>query len=115
MTDEIIQKVFNFYTDNEFSRPMPGQKIVSVDKNIYEQKRLLLCNLRELYGTFKEQNRNIHIGFSKFASLRPNKGISGTSGTHSVCVYSIHENVKLLIFVIKLEETYHKLIEKAVC
>ena len=43
------------------------------------------------------------ICFSKFASLWP-KGcvLVGASGTHSVCVCTIHQNVKLMIHGSKL-------------
>ena len=38
------------------------------------------------------------IGFSKFAELRPRYCVlAGASGTHSVCICTIHQNVKLMI------------------
>lgn len=61
------------------------------------QKRLILSNLKELYTLFKEKFPG-HLGFSKFAELRPKRCIlSGASGTHKVCVYTIHQNVKLMV------------------
>ena len=48
------------------------------------QKRLVYCNLK--------------VGFSKFAELRPKECVlAGASGTHTVCVCIIHQNVKLMI------------------
>ena len=35
------------------------------------QKRLILCNLKELFEAFKEKHPDTKIGFSKFCSLRP--------------------------------------------
>lgn len=55
------------------------------------QKRLVLCNLKELYQNFKDKHPSLKIGFSKFAELRPRYCVlAGASGTHSVCVCTIH-------------------------
>jgi len=81
---------------------MPGKKdYISVKVNGHRmqmQKRLMLNNLKELHNLFKNSHPTIKCSFSKFASLRPKHCIlAGASGTHSVCVCPIHENVKLLI------------------
>jgi hypothetical protein len=64
---------------------MPGKKdFVSIKRNVHKQKRLLLCNLKELYVLFKEQNAEVKIGFSKFCTLRPKWCVTvGSSGIHS--------------------------------
>ncbi|MGR0260894.1 hypothetical protein ACUWCL_29190, partial [Klebsiella pneumoniae] len=56
---------------------------VKVDgKKITKQKRLVLCNLNELYVAFKAANLDCKIGRSKFCSLRPKWCILvGASGT----------------------------------
>ena len=60
-----------------------------------EQKRLLLMNLRELHLLLKEEK--ISVSFSEFCKLRPkNCIIAGASGTHLVCVCTVHQNVKLM-------------------
>lgn len=97
-----------FYDSDEVSRLMPGMKdYVSVkinDSKIHVQKRLILCNLNELYSIFKTQNPDVKLGFSKFAQLRPKHCvIAGSSGTHTVCVCVYHENLKLMLRKIKLE------------
>lgn len=109
--------VKNFFQNDEYSRIMPGQKDkVSIAKNTYEQKRLLLSNLNELYTSFKFDYPHCKVGFSKFCSLRPKWCVlSGSSGTHSICVCVIHQNVKLLLAACEMEETYHELIEYLVC
>ena len=46
LLSETLQLVLNFFEDDEYSRIMPGKKdCVSVGRNIYKQKRLILCNL----------------------------------------------------------------------
>ena len=63
------------------------------------------------------------IGFSKFAELRPRYCVlAGASGTHSVCVCTIHQNVKLMILGAKLPElsssefkTYHDFVARIIC
>jgi hypothetical protein len=52
---------------------MSGKKdYVSVSRNVHKQRRLLLCNVKELYSAFnKERYPDAKVGFSKFCSLRP--------------------------------------------
>ena len=72
LPEATISLVKEFYEDDEFSRMMPSKKdFVSIGRNQHAQKRLLLCNLHELYSTFKSKHPNVKIGFSKFCSLRP--------------------------------------------
>ena len=55
ITNETLHLVARFYEDANFSRQMLGKKdYVSVSKAVHKQKRLILCNLRELYNAFKE-------------------------------------------------------------
>ena len=62
------------------------------------QKRLLLCNVNELYIKFKEEHPNEKISCSSFAALRPKWCINVDNiGSHSVCVCVYHQNVKLMI------------------
>lgn len=96
---EVEESVKHFYEDDEYSRLLPGSKdYVSVARNIYKQKRLILCNLRELYQAYKEKFPHHKIGLSKFCELRPKWCITVSSaGTHSVCVCTIHQNTKLMV------------------
>ena len=72
ISKEVVDLVTEFYCNDEFSRVMPGEKdFVSIARNQHIQKRLILCNLKELYVMFKEQHLNVKIGFSNFCSLRP--------------------------------------------
>ena len=117
ISQETIDLVQAFYQDDEFSRQLPGKKdCVSIRKKEYKQKRLVLCNLHELYVAFKEKYQDIKIGFSKFCSLRPKWCvIAGSTGTHSVCVCSIHQNAVLLVDAIDWDVSYKDLIQKVVC
>ena len=122
--------VCTFYESEDVSRMMPGKKdYVSVrtsDGRVHVQKKLILCNLRELYQLFKDNHPNEKIGFSTFASLRPKHCVlAGGSGTHSVCVCTFHQNVKLMMHGVKLPElrardgtcfeTYNHCIAHVIC
>ena len=107
--------VLQFYHDEEYTREMPGQKdFVSIGRNVHKQKRLILCNLKELFSSFREKFPEIKIGFSKFCSLRPKWCIlPGAAGTHSVCVCTIHQNAKLILSPIGAK--YRELTKFLVC
>ena len=113
----VVQLVKAFYCDDEFSRLMPGKKdCESTLKGVHQQQRLLLLNLNELYTAFKNKFPNEKIGLSKFYMLRPKWCATvGSTSTHSVCVCSIHQNVKLLLKAVNLDKSYHDLIEMFVC
>ena len=99
ITEEVRQSVLLFFEDDEYSRLMPGTKdYVSVGRNVHKQKRLILCNLKELYAAYEEKYPQHKIGLSKFCSLRPKWCITVShSGSHSVCVCTIHQNTKLIV------------------
>lgn len=87
---------------------MPGKNdYVSVkinDRKIHMQKRLILCNLNELYSIFKTKYPNVKIGLSKFAEFRPKYCVlAGSSGTHTVCICIYHENIKLMLKEINMQ------------
>jgi len=106
---ETIRLVQSFYELDEVSRIMPGKKdFVSIregDHRVHVQKRLILGNLKEIYLQFKEKHPKEKVGFSKFAELRPRNCIlAGASGTHVVCVCTIHQNIKLMMVGGKISE-----------
>jgi hypothetical protein len=121
LCETVAQTVQDFYQDDEISRLMPGKRdCVSVkiggQKQLI-QKRLLLANLNEIYIEFKQKYPEVKIGFSKFCEIRPKWCLTvGASGTHSVCVCTIHQNVKLLLAAIpKFDSDYKELLELVVC
>jgi hypothetical protein len=88
---------------------MPGKNdYISIKVSgvkIHEQKRLLLCNLKELYSHFKNSHPAVKVGFSKFASLCSRNCImASASDTHSVSVCTIHQNVMLMLQACKISE-----------
>lgn len=124
--DEIVKLVTDFYENDEYSRQLPGKKdyvSLRVDgKKVHVQKRLVLCNLKELYALFKTENPLVDISFSRFASLRPkNCVLAGAAGTHSVCVCTYHQNVKLMMNGTNFKDlginilTYQDLISAVIC
>lgn len=116
MTKETLDLVLNFYEDDELAVKCLGKRIVSALGIKCKNKNVVLCNLREMYSAFKEKNPNVKLGFSKFCSLRPKWCvIAGSTGTHSVCVCSSHQNAVLLVDAIDWDITYKDLINKLVC
>ena len=70
-----------------------------------KRRRVLLLNLKELYAFFKETYPKLKGCFSKFAKLKPKYCIlPGASGTHSVCVCTIHENAKMMLEAIQIKQ-----------
>lgn len=119
ISDEIIQRVLDFYRDDSISRLLPGQTdCVSVKENgvrIQKQKRLLLDSISELYETFRCLFPNDKVGISKFCSVRPKECITVNSkGLHNVCVCKFHQNVKLMhesVYRTLSNETSHEFSE----
>ncbi|KAK2713715.1 hypothetical protein QYM36_009556 [Artemia franciscana] len=106
----------DFYQSDENSRVIPRAKDKVSIKKIFTCKRLILSNLRELYSSFIWECPNLNIGFPKFCNIRPKQYVlAGSAGTHTVCVCSIHQNVKLLLDVVKIEESYKDLIKMLIC
>jgi len=121
---ETVIAVCSFYESDDISRIMPGKKdFVSVkkeEKREHIQKRLVLSDLKVVYREFKEKFPDHKIGFSKFAELRPKHCVlAGASGTHTVCVCTIHQNVKLMSLVQEMQipelPTYHHCLAKTMC
>ena len=99
LSEETKELVTNFYQDEELTQVMPGKKdCISVSRNVHKQKHLVLCNLKKLFSMFKTRYPSTTVGFSSFCSLKPKRCVlAGASGTHAVCVCTIHQNTTLLI------------------
>lgn len=103
-----IEAVTAFYNSDEVSRSTSSSKeYVSMKvegKKKHVQKRLLLLSLKELWVSFKKKHADYPISFSMFAKQRPKNCIlPGHSGTHCVCVCTIHQNVKTMLDAIDLQ------------
>lgn len=98
-----VEKVKLFYLSDDVSQVMAGKKdflsaLGADGKRVHQQKRLLLCNLREAYNSFKVNYMESKIGFSAFAQPEPRECVqAGASGTHSECVCTMHQNIKLMM------------------
>lgn len=105
--DSVKKSIIEFYCDDRNSRMCPGAKEFISTKNLetgkkeHIQKRLLLFNVRDLYEEWKKELPETvgkAPGFSTFASLRPPYCVlAGSPGTHTVCVCTHHQNVKLKV------------------
>jgi len=119
LSEDLKQKVIDFYLNDEhsFSRIIPGLKDkVSLSKNVYAQKRLLLCNIDELYALFKSENPNVAISRSMFFSLRPKQCVTVSApGAHSVCVCTHHQNVNLMAKSSMTGKDYKEFMAMIVC
>lgn len=109
LSQEVVQRVVDFYNCDTNSRLMSGKKdVLSVKDDSgrsLQQKRLLLMDLRGLFLEYREKNEDYPLSFSKFAMLRPKQCVlAGASGTHSVCVCTIHQNCKLLLDAINIQK-----------
>ena len=91
-------------------------KILLVSNVMFMCRSGLLRTLKELFCEFKKQFPDKKIGFSKFCALRPKQCIlAGSPGAHSICVCSIPENEKLMLSAVKLQKSYHELIDMIGC
>lgn len=109
LSEDTAKKINDFYVNDANSRVMPGIKdVISVKSDegrCLMQKRLLLMDLRGLYIAYNENHAESPVSFSKFAELRPKQCVlAGSSGTHSVCVCTIHQNCKLLLDAINVTQ-----------
>ena len=123
ISKEVEVRVKDFFQSDEYTRLLPGAKdyksVKELDgQRVHKQKRLILMNLNELYENYKTKYPDDKVGLSKFCMLRPKECITvGCRGTHSVCVCTIHQNVKLMLSALPTETsiTYHDLIKMLVC
>ena len=107
MYQNTIDLMLSIYEDDEFNHQMTGKKdYVSIVTWVDKQKQLVLCILREMHAAFKEKYPNVKLGFSKFCTFWPKWCVlAGSSGTHSVCVCSTHQNAILLVDAINWDIT----------
>lgn len=125
--DETIELVKSFYRSDEISRACPGMRDYIVQQENGDktaiQRRMLLVNLNEAYQLFKANNIDVKMGFSKFAAIRPPECVLALEkyGTHTTCVCSYHQNVKLTIDSLKRNglctniPSYREMIEIMMC
>lgn len=120
---KVLDAIRKFYMDGEFVRPMPGAKQVVAQRmedgtKTFEAQRLILCNLAEFYGHFCSAHPEFasKIKLAKFCELRPKfcKTVT-TTGAHSVCVCTIHQNFKFMVEKIPTISHYTDVLKLLVC
>jgi hypothetical protein len=89
----IAEMMKQFCVSDQISRIMAEKRIMFLlIQKTHIHKQLILCNLKEAYFSFKEQNPEKLLGFPKFAELQPkNCVLAEASGTHAICVYHSSE------------------------
>ena len=114
-------KVKKFFERDDVSPLCPGKKdCVSVKLGNASkekvQKRLLLSDLKEIYQHFVTENPAAKVEFSAFAMVRPKWYVPVVSSvTHSVRVYTYHQNVKLMLSCIDRSLDYKEVLKFCVC
>ncbi len=102
--------VHSFYHNNDISWQAPGRKDRIIIREVNElgvktkrteQVRYPLMSLKEAYNKFKEISIDIKIGLSKFCELRPQCVKLFDHIPHQICVCPYHENIRLLLIVLK--------------
>lgn len=122
-SEEIRKNIIEYYEDDANSRLCSGireclsVKSKDIKSSELRQKRLLLYDLRDLYKNWVKDFDSDRIpSFSFFASLRPKECVlAGTPGTHTVCVCSQHQNVKLKLNALTTSLSYRDLLQLCVC
>lgn len=117
------QRILDYYVNDENTYTCPGKKdfVSKIDesgKKIFVQKKLLLYTVRDLYLKFLEEytGNEKPPSCSYFMSLKPDECIhAGNPGSHTICVCSEHQNVKLKLFALSKKLKYRDLLEGAVC
>ena len=117
ISQEILNRVNNFYCDDFYSRVMPNKKnVIKISDNEFRSQRLMLLNFNELYAEYKKTYPDDKIGFTTFYRLKPKECIiAGSSGTHSICVCPVHQNFDLLIRATGTNMSYKDIVSKVVC
>lgn len=61
----------------------------------------MLSTLKEAHSMFLEQNNDVKISFSKFATLRPRQVLLQQDVPHTMCLCKYHENERLLLIALQ--------------
>ena len=127
LSDDTKKSVHEFY-NSDISWQAPGRKDRIIIRETTEdgervkrteQVRFMLMSLREAYNKFKEENPSLKVGLTRFYELRPTHVKLLDQISHQVCVYSYHENVRLLLVALKehtsLNTDFSAFIEQVTC
>ena len=127
-SEEKIELVHSFYRTDDISWQAPGRKDRIIIRETTEegprikttqQVRYMMMSLREAYNKFIEQHSTMKMSLSKFCELRPPNVKLFDHLPHQVCLCSYHENVRLLLEVLRehssLSTKFSSFIEQVTC
>ena len=105
--------VVELYNNSDTSWQAPGRKDQVIIREMVagerlkttEQVRYMLMSLREAYNKFKEEYPSLKVGLTKFCEWCPAHVKLFDQIPHQVCVCNYHENVRLLLAVLKEHTT----------
>jgi hypothetical protein len=102
MSEETKFLVKRFYLMDDNSRPLPGIRgaryVIEGGVRTQVARRWILMTLEELFQSFVQTHKDVKIGRSSFAKLKPiNCKWPGQKGHHVQCTCIVHENFKLML------------------
>ena len=103
--------VSSFYVGDDILRHVPGLKNFTICKTTREKKQplRLVFTFKEAFAIFQNDNFDVAIQFSKFASLRPNNVKDERELPENVCVCPIYANMQFLV------DALQKVLDESVC
>lgn len=111
-SEEVKEKVVDFYLDDETTRLFPGRKdCISIKmpngKRENIQKRLLLGPIQTLYNKYNQKHPDYTLGLTTFRNLRPKQCVySNDPSAANVCVCMIHANMDFLVQALKSTDAF---------
>lgn len=103
VSDEESEIARAYYEKDEISRVDPTFKNAKTSRSgEIQSRRHILYTVREPYSLFKEDNPEMTMGKSTFATLRPKHVKPYRDIPQNVCLYKYHENIESLISKLKV-------------
>lgn len=123
ISNEMQKIIRSYYENDENTYTYPGKRdyVSTHDKDgkkIFVQKKLLLYTVYDLYLKFLNEYTGDEKppSFSYFTSLKPVECIrAGDPGSHTICVCTQHQNIKLKLYALSRKLNYRDLLPAAVC
>ena len=107
MSEDVIKLVKEFYVRSDIVYTMLGMKdeiTIWTDSKKQKLRKFYLCMyIKEVYRMFQSAYPDIQIGFSKFASLRPQNVLLLKDQPEDQCKCKMHENFTLKLKALKIE------------
>jgi len=101
ISEDTVQRVKLFFERDDVSRMALGKRdVITVRSEMGKkkcQKRHMSMCVKEAYAMFKEENPEIKLGVSKFASLRPQHILLSSQMPSNVCTCVYHENFMMAL------------------